>query len=1011
MFYFILLFFSRSEEDLNVQTEGCIVLYLLTEHNDNISSQIKKYAIESYIHDLLFLIVEYFNKDDQITLLALKCLMELSTDQELKDMVLQRACYHGYIKCAEFMLQYGANVDSSSGNYLSMAALKGNLKLVELLLLHDASDAVAAFDLAMAKQHWEIAGVLLRNIGYEKESGMITWSAMNISEMKPELFYPTLTSKLDEKNIIAKITNFTPLRRNEQQKIISPDDLEIISPKRKISDPYPSLTRCRSSTTSDIESGELSSSGGRSIKTKSGAILPYNILDPRLKRRNSNEKHIVVTSPKEDPHYPGHPNSTLIPEMLDPKFSFGNLLTSDRCVTPIMIEKSREDIKKSLSDLTVVKRRGKSATFANDEPPPKIKRPYHSPKQKTKSCLVPFQEEICDAIKLLDISHNNLTQLDEVVHCPSPLIKDFFTGLENLDLSNNHLSEIPGVLCENLPRLKVLNASNNEINRFPYNLIRHQYIEVLDLSKNKISTVDQDSLEVSLSVVKLDLSSNQIREFPTWISEFFPRVSKLLLVNNRIKEIPETNTSFRSLVELNISRNCLTQVSEKFFKQCVSLVKVDLSRNQLMTLPNYTPNTLSKLHTIKLAHNKLKERRPFYIPKILLFIPTLQFVDLTDNKITQLPEPQLWSSRVLRELIVSKNLIRDMNLNKDVSLCWPKISRLNLSYNNLEELPSEIGHLTTLCSLDVSHNSIVKLPDEIGRLVNLYEFPLDGLKLRHDSASLGSPRDMVSFFKSKLKNAVPYRRIKLMLVGLAGRGKTTLVRQLARKRHLDYNVATNGIEINDWILKPPRSRNRKGPSFVMNTWDFAGQEDFYSTHQYFLSQRALYLAVYDVSRGIEEINTLTPWLLNIQAAAPGSMVVLVGTHSDEIPKEQKREFVTNKLIKYIQSYLKGPGFPTIRAKVIVNCTNENSGIEYLRGEIYDIISSFTYKGQPFINQLIPKSYVELEELIQVQAHRKRSENRLPISTRATLWSLCVETGIHLSYDEFERALKFLKETG
>lgn len=39
------------------------------------------------------------------------------------------------------------------------------------------------------------------------------------------------------------------------------------------------------------------------------------------------------------------------------------------------------------------------------------------------------------------------------------------------------------------------------------------------------------------------------------------------------------------------------------------------------------------------------------------------------------------------------------------------------------------------------------------------------------------------------------------------------------------------------------------PEFVFKIWDFGGQEDFYTTHQCFLSTLALYLLVWNLEEG------------------------------------------------------------------------------------------------------------------------------------------------------------------
>ena len=39
------------------------------------------------------------------------------------------------------------------------------------------------------------------------------------------------------------------------------------------------------------------------------------------------------------------------------------------------------------------------------------------------------------------------------------------------------------------------------------------------------------------------------------------------------------------------------------------------------------------------------------------------------------------------------------------------------------------------------------------------------------------------------------------------------------------------------------------PEFIFKIWDFGGQEDFYATHQCFLSTLALYLLVWNLEEG------------------------------------------------------------------------------------------------------------------------------------------------------------------
>ena len=85
-------------------------------------------------------------------------------------------------------------------------------------------------------------------------------------------------------------------------------------------------------------------------------------------------------------------------------------------------------------------------------------------------------------------------------------------------------------------------------------------------------------------------------------------------------------------------------------------------------------------------------------------------------------------------------------------------------------------------------------------------------------------------------------------------------------------LSTVGVDLGIWRyrkdLEPElrgKRRNLKAmKSVTFYTWDFGGQEEYYVTHQCFLSTRSLYLVVWDVEKGEEGVEELGPWLHNIQ---------------------------------------------------------------------------------------------------------------------------------------------------
>lgn len=107
-------------------------------------------------------------------------------------------------------------------------------------------------------------------------------------------------------------------------------------------------------------------------------------------------------------------------------------------------------------------------------------------------------------------------------------------------------------------------------------------------------------------------------------------------------------------------------------------------------------------------------------------------------------------------------------------------------------------------------------------------------------------------------------------------GKTSLVRNLASQWSQDKaqlaseadgqliqqqitgdTISTDGIDItntefiyNTTLSKKSKFPNR--PKVNVSFWDFAGQELYYVTHQFFLSEGSIFLIVFDLRKPIEQ---------------------------------------------------------------------------------------------------------------------------------------------------------------
>ena len=71
-------------------------------------------------------------------------------------------------------------------------------------------------------------------------------------------------------------------------------------------------------------------------------------------------------------------------------------------------------------------------------------------------------------------------------------------------------------------------------------------------------------------------------------------------------------------------------------------------------------------------------------------------------------------------------------------------------------------------------------------------------------------------------------------------------------------LSTVGVDLGDWEYTPIRK-----PKVTFMTWDFGGQEEYYATHQCFLTQRSLYLLIWSARDGELGLRELQVWMENI----------------------------------------------------------------------------------------------------------------------------------------------------
>jgi len=373
---------------------------------------------------------------------------------------------------------------------------------------------------------------------------------------------------------------------------------------------------------------------------------------------------------------------------------------------------------------------------------------------------------------------------------------------------------------------------------------------------------------------------------------------------------------------LTLSFRVLTFLPQEIGR-LTNLTKLILPSNQLTSLPS----ELSQL--INLTELNLQANQLTSLPAELGQLANLTVLDLQANQLASLPA----------ELGQLANLtVLDLQANQLASVPaelgqLTNLTRLWLDDNQLTSLPSELSQLINLRQLSLPNNQLKSVPAKLGRLRNLTDLRLDGNK------HLTSPppevvkqgtKAVLAYLRGQFKEHKKQWVSKVLVVGEGGVGKTSLLRSLREEEFVEGLSTTHGIGFDKLQLEHPSQADVTMELMELNTWDFGGQQIYHATHQFFLTNRSLFVLVWDARHGWEA-GKLYNWLDRIQARAPDSPVMIVAAHIDERDADLPLDDLQRK-------------YPQIRGHYKIS-NKDGTGIDDFRKRLAEVSADLPLMGE------------------------------------------------------------------
>eukprot|EP01060_Flectonema_neradi_P017692 TRINITY_DN24539_c0_g1_i1.p1 TRINITY_DN24539_c0_g1~~TRINITY_DN24539_c0_g1_i1.p1 ORF type:complete len:640 (+),score=78.96 TRINITY_DN24539_c0_g1_i1:79-1920(+) len=363
----------------------------------------------------------------------------------------------------------------------------------------------------------------------------------------------------------------------------------------------------------------------------------------------------------------------------------------------------------------------------------------------------------------IDLSQNRLTLLPKRISAPfvADLVLSFngiseisfgdVRELTSLDLRDNKISSVDFVNPSTTPKITHLNVANNNITHIDPELGSLTNLKVFSLEGNPLKSISRTVLSGGTVSIMKYLKGRQQSEGDT--NQNQSTIARSSDVNGVIDLSPDPSDKIALRKGGGLSSlplELLSQGSSATAIKCChqnfgslprelggmpGLTSVDFSANQIEVI-EVVPSQLPHLRSLSLKRNRLTT---------LPALSQLQYLDVSANRLTILPDMSSWSG--LHTLIAGDNAIQQF------PVVPPCLTTLVLSGNKITQLPLQhLTHIHNLNTLDISNNELQQVPPELGCMTSLRSLLLSGNPLktiRRAVLDKGTPA-LLEYLKDKI---------------------------------------------------------------------------------------------------------------------------------------------------------------------------------------------------------------------------------------------------------------------